>query len=487
MRLPLVLAAVGLVLAGCIAPSDVTPAALEQPDATATPTLVAHSALGALPVPEAWSSLDIGVIDTGFAGGEPTIGVTSDGSIFITAGGSGIARSRDNGASFQALDMGPLGPKASLDPWIYVDPWTDRVFNAPLYVVCTWAAWSDDMGDSWSGANPATGCGVPAHDHQKLTSGPPAQGVTTMGYDNVLYYSYNSFRGEGTWISASYDGGMTWSVGQSVHAPSDQHNGVAGPVAVGPEGTAYSPKPADGGLAIATTRDSGASWETPVLVDGAGIYQALATTVDAAVDAAGNAYAVYGGKDGQMYLTRSTDFGESWSAPFRVSPPEVNMTVFAVVTAGEAGKLSIGYLGTTSDVGKAKTAQEVEDDVVWHAWMSFTEDALADDPVFTSVQVTPEDDPAQRGCVWLSGGGSACRNLLDFIDLVHLDGRAYMVYADGCAKCASASESRGRDVFVAVVQSGPSLVSGVLAPLGEVVEGESSGAREFAPSSGILG
>jgi hypothetical protein len=299
-------------LGGCIQAASVTPASVGDLAKTATP-LVAFRGLDTFALPIDYAALKVRVSPTGFNGGEPSIGVTKDGTIFTVVKGDTIptkdvlAMSSDHGTKWHIMSDIKNGP-ISLDPWMHVDPITDRLWNTPLYVACTWAAWSDDKGTSWD-ANPIAGCGVPAHDHQKLTTGAPAKGVQTMGYPDVVYYSYNSFRKEGTWISESYDGGRTFNVGQVVHANSC-HAGIASPVAVAPDGTAYSAKPTCDGLDIAVSKDSGKTWKVTGHVNDVGIYQALATTVDITTDTENNAYAAYGAKDGLIYLTTSHDGGE---------------------------------------------------------------------------------------------------------------------------------------------------------------------------------
>ena len=472
LRIATLLAAGALLLAGCVQAPDLEAASADLAAAPLAP-LVMHDATGVFPVPDEWQALTVRLAATGFDGGEPTLGVLSDGTIFTTAGAGSLARSRDGGLTWEEVATGDevARPKANLDPWMWVDPLTDRVYNAPLYVVCTWAAWSDDAGETWD-FNPATGCGIPAHDHQKLTSGPPAEGVSTEGYPSVLYYSYNSFRREGTWISQSYDGGRTWTVGQAVH-PSSCHAGIAGPVAVGPDGTAYSPKPTCDGIHVAVSKDSGQTWKVTGKVTDVGTADALAHMTDAAVDEAGNAYATWTGEDGLPYVTSSADGGETWSKPKLVSPPGVHATVFNVITAGSDGRVAVAYLGTKDDTKgwDTKDAESADADTRWHLFVSFLEDATADQPRVVTTQVTPDDDPVQIGCIWQSGGSNPCRNLYDFIDMVQRDGRAYVVFADGCAKCSTASQSRGNEAVVAIVEGGPSLLGGVpLAPLQVAVE-----------------
>ena len=462
-----------LAAAGCLQAPAAETAALDGAVAS-TQRLVTFDATGILPLDEDFAGIDIRVSPIGYWAGEPTLGVASDGTIFMTAHDQQLVRSTDHGMTWELIETGNelMRPKTNLDPWMWLDPWTDRVFNAPLYVVCTWLTWSDDAGESWE-FNPVAGCvqGIPAHDHQKLTSGPAPEGVATNAYDGIVYYSYNSFRGDGTWIQQSYDGGRTFNVGQVVH-PASCHSGIAGPVAVGNDGVAYSPKPTCDGIEMAVTKDGGATWSLASVED-VGSADALAHMTDAAVDLGLNAYGTWTGEDGLPYITRTTDQGETWSKAIRVSPPDITVTAHNTIIAGEAGHVAVAYLGTRADASKwdEKHAQAADDEAVWHMFLSVTQDALAESPVWTTVQVTPEDDPVQIGAIWLSGGAgeNGNRNLLDFFEMVQRDGRIYIGYADGCDKCASVDKSKRADGMVALVDAGPSLLGGLLPPLGEMV------------------
>jgi hypothetical protein len=470
-------------LAGCLGdkPND---QAAPGPLPIVRDDVVAYRGLERVAIPSGFEAATWRLATTGFNSGEPTIGVASDGTLFTTAGGPNIARSTDAGKTW-ALVGTPASaaqtPKTSLDPWIWLDPLTDRIYNSPLYVVCTWASWSDTHGDTWD-FNPLAGCGVPAHDHQKLTTGPPAPGVTTSGYPDVIYYSYNSFRsvdqcGEncptavaeegGTQVGVSLDGGRTFGRTIMVHPNDLCHAGIASPVMVAPDGTAYSGHPTCDGLSIATSHDSGASWDDPVLVTDVGAAPALAHMVDVATDEASNAYVTWTSEDGAAYLVRSTDSGATWSVPIRVSPPTLNSTVYNVIIAGAAGHVAVGYYGTTADTSSWEDAdaESASDDTRWHMHLSVTDDALAAEPTWTTLRLTPADDPAQIGCIWQSGGSNPCRNLGDFIDLTQLDGRPYLVFPDGCAGCSSNTQSRGSAVTVAILETGPSLNGAALQPL----------------------
>jgi len=477
-RPALPLLALALLVAGCVsAPQALTidPGAAPGPSAS-NGFLQAHDAAGAMAVPSVWNSLQVRLAPTGFPTGEPTLGVAKDGTIFtfdfegsLTDMVPGyLARSRDHGATWERVGDPILSPRNTFDPWIWLDPATDRIYNTHLQIACTWLAWSDDLGATWQ-ANPLGGCGLPAHDHQKVTGGPPPAGTPTLGYPSVLYYAYNSFLVTGTpvrlgtVVTTSLDGGRTWTPGSVAHA-SDCHVGVTGPIAVAPDGTAYMAKASCRSLDLVMSRDAGLTWSLARSFDEHGIQPALATDPDIAVDADGTAYVVWPGEDGLLYL--SVGSGTTWSDPVRVTPPDVTASVYSVVAAGEPGKVAVAYLGTTSDTSKwkSKDPSDATEDAVWHAYMTFSEDAKATDPVFVTKRLTPDDDPVQVGCIWLRGGSSDCRNLFDFIDLVERDGRAYLVYTDGCQKCRKAADSHRGDAVVAIVEAGPGLRDAALQP-----------------------
>lgn len=472
MKLLLAALALGLVLSGCVAPgAQVDPASLA---AAPVGALVAHAAAGVVPVPAEAASLAAKVLEVGQPGAEPTIGVDASGAIYVTGGNARVLKSEDKGATWKDIADHSL-PRRDFDPYLWLDPLTDRIFSAPLYVACTNLMWSDDGGGKWE-RNPVAGCGLPGHDHQSLVTGPPPEGVTTSGYPNVVYYSYNSFRNDGTRVVRSLDGGKTWSVPDAkVSDGDDCQSALNGAPAVAPDGTVYVPMARCDGLRIGVSKDGGATWKTHDVNDAGMLGVRPATLLDDTpytgnpgmhVDAAGNAFALFPGKDGRMVLTRSVDGGETWSVPVVASAPQVNGTVFSAIVAGAEGRVAFAYFGTTADTSswKAPSAHFAPPDTRWNLYVAVSTDALAEDPVFTTLQVNPDDDPVQVGCVWLSGGVNDCRNLADFFDITEREGRAYLVFADGCRACSTNADSRQRDLRVAVLDLGPSLLGGALVP-----------------------
>ena len=73
---------------------------------------------------------------------------------------------------------------------------------------------------------------------------------------------------------------------------------------------------------------------------------------------------------------------------------------------------------------------------VWHIYAASTFDGGA---TWTTVRVTPVNDPVQRGSICT--GGTTCgadRNLLDFNDTeIDHEGRVIIAFADGCVGCTS--------------------------------------------------
>lgn len=120
------------------------------------------------------ASIDVPLIDMTFqfsdvgeTGKEPSIGMTSTGCIFFIAMEK-VMRSCDYGATWEEV-QGPACSFTTSDPYGWVDPVTDRVFNVQMQGLETsWICWSDDDGETWSG-NPHDSGTTPINDHIKLS------------------------------------------------------------------------------------------------------------------------------------------------------------------------------------------------------------------------------------------------------------------------------------------------------------------------------
>ena len=120
------------------------------------------------------------LIHTGFfTAGEPNIGISGDGTIYSTVMQK-VVRSIDKGKHF--TDVTPAGHATTLDPYLYVDKATGRVYKSDLAGTCQLLSWSDDRGATWTTAPAA--CNL--SDHQSITSARPVTSPT-VGYPNVVY------------------------------------------------------------------------------------------------------------------------------------------------------------------------------------------------------------------------------------------------------------------------------------------------------------
>ena len=106
--------------------------------------------------------------DVGEDGPEPSIGITSSGCIFFIALEKPM-RSCDHGQTWNNVADITQAPFTS-DPYGWVDPVTDRVFNIHMMgLESTWIGWSDNDGESWLG-NPHDSGPIPLNDHIKLAT-----------------------------------------------------------------------------------------------------------------------------------------------------------------------------------------------------------------------------------------------------------------------------------------------------------------------------
>ena len=209
---------------------------------------------------------------------------------------------------------------------------------------------------------------------------------------------------------------------------------------------------------------------------------------EVSTDTESNAYHVWTGADEGVYMSRSTDSGETWEQEsIRISPAGVISTVFPQTDAGDPGRIAITYLGSEdtemlnqSDIDGNPwngNAHYAPNNATYHLYITYSLNALDENPTFYTYRVT--DDPVQKGSICLNSGdcrdiGGSNRNLLDFNDL-HIDreGRVYVAFADGCTgDCATnpnatASDSRDGRGAVYYLATGPSLyvANGEMQPL----------------------
>lgn len=447
---------------------------------------VVEHELGGVPAEEAANRGRGALYRTGEIASEPTLGLTSDGTILYqlwTAEGLPVVgRSPDGGRSWDYVLPSSLtdATDGSFDPYLYVDPVTDRVFSvnhlAPTPGQCHDVAFSDEAGDDWSSS---LLCGQ--LDHQTLFAGPPVSSALDPDvYPNVVYLcsaqvppgaNFSSL----TTCQRSLDGGRTFvPTGEPAYVGIDPEadtgdfgirgfcGGLSGHGVVGPDGTVYVPRTYCGRPFLAISRDEGARWERVEVADnGTAITSWGQTEHDAgvAVDADGNLYYTWIARDRLPYLAVSTDGGTTWSEPLMVGTPGVvEASSAGAIDVGTPGRVAIAYLGSENSPGPP--FDEIEDctgalwapcvtngyretsgsaffpepepygGVTWNGYLSVVVDALGPRPTLFSAAVNDPDEPFIRGTC----DAHRCKGTFEFIDVViGPDGVAWGAYVDVCA------------------------------------------------------
>ena len=437
------------------------------------------------------TSLDVEPLDMDFVfsnvgeqGAEPSIGVTSSGCIFFIAFEKPM-RSCDYGQTWVNTRDITQAPFTN-DPYGWVDPITDRVFNIHMMgLQTTWVGWSDNDGESWAG-NPHDSGTTPLNDHIKLGSGPwTDEGYGAVGslssnlYETAVYFCYNKIAG--IFCFTSFDGGATFEAGGQIVGLATSNGGLHGAITTAPDGTVYLP-PRVATPTIIFSKDNGYSWEERYMGEDVGT-PSIRKNGEVATDTESNAYNIWVGGDQGVYMSTSVDSGNTWNQEsIRVSPIEVISATFPHTSAGDPGRIAITYLGSedADELGQPDIDDQPWDgnahyattNVSHYLYVTYSLNALDENPVFHTQKVSP--DPVQVGSICLNSGdcrsneGGSNRNLLDFNDLhIDLEGRVYIAFADGCTgTCASGNEStssnsRDRLGSMYYLGNGPSLYESV--------------------------
>ncbi len=395
--------------------------------------------------------------DTGLDAGEPTLGHTSDGSTFFVAvdvdaqpipSQVSIVRSADQGTNWQVVSprVGPLAAHPiTFDPYLWVDPDTDRLFTIDLTNACSLMSFSDDRGETWT-TNPLA-CGRPVNDHQTLFGGPPVTSPV-MGYENVLYYCWNDVLSSS--CSKSLDGGLkfidTGAPAFVGYEPGSDQPGISGIQGfctglhghgvVGRDGTVYLPRAYCNRASLAISHDEGLTWKVvqTSTLDAINQTGGGGANTSVAVDEDGDIYYLFVAlKDRLPYLTVSRDDGETWSKPVNVAAPGVVETNFPTIDVGAPGKVAIAYYGSENSPGEPWNESYI--DTTWNAYMTMSIDVLSKRPTFMSASLNPRSDPLVRDRC----GPGRCRTVLDFIDVeIAPDGTPWAALVDSCtASCAA--------------------------------------------------
>jgi hypothetical protein len=445
-----------LLLAGCLGPhgpaSAPAPAAASSgalsgeapPGCDASRPAAVHGPNGA---PAAWNG-PVGLpclVSTVWGTGEPSMGLTSDGALFLYPSyqaptealtpaeqftGLAMARSQDQGKTFTRQFDDVAGAANwhpyTADPFMYVDPYTDRVFMEDLAAPpfnCSNLSYSDDGGDTWTQS--VGGCLV--WDHVGYGSGPSTLG-DLQGYPAVLQrcaitYVMTTVASEASGCQKSLDGGATWQppgdpaflfgYDGSPYVPSTCH-GAVHHVFVDFRGWTWLGRGwcGTGGRNdpyVALSKDEGATW-TRFRIDDEAV---AGHDVGLGVDPAGTVYAFWTrARDRMPVLAVSHDDGATWSDPLVVAAPGVTSAGSISISPGGVGKAALFYAATVEADG-GKTVQGV-------AAAAYGLDGPS--PVFQSAFVSTPEEPLQSG----NCADGFCDGQADFLDAsVSPDGTAW--------------------------------------------------------------
>ncbi len=328
-------------------------------------------------------------------------------------------------------------------------------------------AYSDDDGATWTPAQVNPPDGSYDHQSVGAGPYPASLSALSnpLNKGDAVYYCGQA--GVATFCSRSDDGGLNFGramlVNTSVTSPAGTGCGALhGHVKVAPDGTVYLPHYSCNGMqGVAVSTDAGTTWTVRQVT---GSRPPVAGILDPSVAIASDntVYFSYvgpvsgNGTDNHVFVATSKDRGITWSTPVDVGASVgIQNAVFPSAVAGDADRAAVAFLGTT-------TSGDHEDANFKGTWYGFV--AHTYDGGHTWTTVNASGDPVQReACIWNEGGNNACRNLLDFNDAtVDENGHVLFGYADGCidgcafggantysSKATIARQSGGRGLFEA--------------------------------------
>jgi hypothetical protein len=367
--------------------------------------------------------------------GEPTIAFNKKGHAFVPAAEIAarntvdVMRTTNNGKTWKNVSPQLGGENVhatTLDPYVFNDERTGRIYTIDLTVACSILSWTDDAGKSWT-TNPLA-CGVPVNDHQTLFGGAPASDRPIEPYESVLYYCWNNVAS--SYCSKSIDGGLSFTpTGSPAYEGASSEDGFCGGLhghgVVGPDGTVFLPREYCNQAYVAISKDEGLTW-TRVKV--AKMRTSGGSDTSVAVDKAGNIYYMFvGGEDALPYLVFSKNDGKTWSKPIMVGAPGLREANLPTIDARGVGKIAFAYMG--SENVKLKKEERDYTSATWNGYIGMTANALKKKPVFYTGTANNKKDPIYRQ----KCGPGRCGAVFDFIDVeIAPDGTPWAPFVDAC-------------------------------------------------------
>ncbi len=276
---------------------------------------------------------------------------------------------------------------------------------------------SDDFGANWSHPHviKEDHGGNVLDDKESITADPATEHVYAI-WDRLVAPNEHAnleatenaigYRGA-TWFASSADNGESWSAARKVYDPGEVNQTIANQIAVEPDGTlvdaflliknfANDKKSRGYNVAIMRSTDFGLTWSRPVIVSK--LFRATVRTpgdnlplrtgdiiVDLAIDhATGAIYVAWqdarSGTAG-IYESKSTDGGDTWSAPQRVSDAPAGVAAFTgAIDVDDSGDVAVTFYDFRNDTPDTATA-------LTDYWIRTSGDGGA---TWTTQRVTPE-------------------------------------------------------------------------------------------------
>ena len=374
----------------------------------------------------------------------PSLWAARDGQIFVTAPWgltsttSFVWRSRNAGEPFELLDS-RIGGQA-VDPRrrpcsastgggdtdIVVDR-TGRVYQSDAEGANVAVAVSDDDGDSWF-CN-AIAASVPEQDRPWLAPAPNADGPD--GPNDDAYLAYRDLASGGLpvgekvkplqlHLDTTTDGGLTW---QARNTTATGIVGSTGPLFAAPDGTLYQVFQSVTSVWIARYSDGGATAESIEISRRFGSPANIWMAGDA--DAAGNVYVAWAESGTfDILVSRSSDRGDHWSEPLRVSPPAAETSVMPWLAAGKAGDVAVGWYGT-----ETRAHPESATGARWYVWVARSLNAASTNPRYETARMS--ETPMHFGALCLEGLTCTDRRFGEFFEIdIAPDGALVAVFDD---------------------------------------------------------
>ncbi|HJQ24729.1 MAG TPA: sialidase family protein [Blastocatellia bacterium] len=403
--------------------------------------------------------------------GEPMIRVDKQDNVFISSPFglsttvSLLWRSSDGGRSFMPMGTPIIRDSATAPGGGDTDQDVDDnnwFYFVDLSGACITAAVSTDGGNTFPPER--TNSIVCVSDENPGAAADDRQWVAAIG-NGVAYVTWRNLTGSNFWLFKTTDGGLTWDKGRLVGTVSG-----GGPLRVDKQVRRVTvngvEKDAvilyqlfDRGTNLRVFRIMDFLDGSPMKVDDLSIVNPGVSVTNViptlAVDRAGNLYASWSQTASSIWMASSTDRGQTWSPPRRVSPPTLTGTnIMSWIVAGDPGRVDVVWYRSPV------AGNPVDNNSVWDVYMAQSINVLDASPTFTTVKVS--QNIIHRGQICLDGLNCDLavpmqdRSFLEFPSVaIDSKGAAVITYND------NSNQVQGPYVMFAKQVSGPSLFASV--------------------------